>query len=70
MWGMKKISFYQGALAKNIFLGDAFKLEKDSPIFPIFSPCPSWPSVARERDRKHAVSEPKYHPYIKKKTGS
>ena len=51
MWGMKKI-FYQGALAKNIFLGDAFKLEKDGPIFPVFSPCPSWPSVVTERDRK------------------
>ena len=33
MSGMKKISFYQGALAKNVFLGDAFKLEKDGPIF-------------------------------------
>ena len=32
---MKKI-FYQGALAKNIFLGDAFKLEKDGPILPVF----------------------------------
>ena len=51
MWGMKKI-FYQGALAKTIFLGDAFKLEKDGPIFPVFSPCPSWPSVVTERDRK------------------
>ena len=49
MWGMKKISFYQGALAKNIFLGDAFKLEKDGPFFSIFSPCPSWPSVATDR---------------------
>ena len=48
---MKKI-FYQGALAKNIFLGDTFKLEKDGPIFPVFSPCPSWPSVVTERDRK------------------
>ena len=51
MWGMKRISFYQGTLAKNIFLGDAFKdqkLEKDGPIFPIFDPCPSWPSVATE----------------------
>ena len=54
MWGMKKISFYKGALTKNIFLGDAFKLEKDGPIFSIFSPCPSWPSVrvAKDRDRK------------------
>ena len=54
MWGMEEISFYQGALAKNIFLGDAFKLEKDSPIFPVFSPCPSWPSVATERDSEEA----------------
>ena len=44
---MEKISFYQEALAKNIFLGD-----EDDPIFPIFSPCPFWPSVATERDRK------------------
>ena len=49
MWGMKKISFYKGALTKNIFLGDAFKLEKDGPFFSIFSPCPSWPSVATDR---------------------
>ena len=49
---MKKISFYKGALTKNIFLGDAFKLEKDGPILSIFSPCPSWPSVATDRDRK------------------
>ena len=46
------VSFYQGALANNIFLGDTFKLEKDGPIFPILSPCPSWPSVVTERDRK------------------
>ena len=46
------VSFYLGALAKNIFLGDAFKLEKDGPICPIFSPCPSWPSVVTERDGK------------------
>ena len=52
MWGMKKISFYKGALTKNIFLGDAFKLEKDSPMFSIFNPCPSWPSVATDLDRK------------------
>ena len=42
----------QGALAKNIFWGDAFKLEKDGPIFPIFRLCPSRPSVATERNRK------------------
>ena len=49
---MEKISFYQGALTKNIFWSDAFKLEKDGPIFTIFSPCLSWPSVAKDRDRK------------------
>ena len=49
MWDMKKISFYKGALPKNIFFGDAFKLEKDGPFFSIFSPCPSWPSVATDR---------------------
>ena len=30
---MKKISFYKGALTKNVFLGDAFKLEKVGPFF-------------------------------------
>ena len=59
MWGMKKIStntFYQGAPIKNIFLGNACKLEKDGPIFSIFSPYPSLPSVATDRDRKQFQS--------------
>jgi len=34
MWGMKKTLFYQGALTKNNFWIDAFKLEKDGQIFP------------------------------------
>ena len=39
-------------VTKNIFLGEAFKLEKDDPVFKIFSPCPSLPSVATDPDRK------------------
>ena len=50
--GYEEDIIHQGALAKNIFLGDAFKLEKDGPIFPIFRLCPSRPSVATERNRK------------------
>ena len=60
---MKKIltnTFYQGAQTNYIFWGgDAFKLETFGPIFSIFSPCPSLPSVETDRDRK-LVSVPKY----------
>ena len=37
---------------KHIILGDALKLKKDGPVFSIFSPCLSLPSVATDRDRK------------------
>ena len=50
--GYEEDIIHHGALAKNIFLGDVFKLEKDGPIFPIFRLCPSRPSVATERNRK------------------
>ena len=59
MWGMKKISFYQGALAKNIFLGDAFKLEKDGPIFPVFQSM-SILAISSNRTQQETVSVPKY----------
>ena len=48
-------NFHQGALTIAICFGDfacvALKLEKVSPIFPNFNPCPSLKSVATD-DRK------------------
>ena len=50
--GYEKDIILSGSTSQKYLFGDAFKLEKDGPIFQVFSPCPSWPLVATERDRK------------------
>ena len=47
-----KEDILSGSTSQKYLFGDGFQLEKDGPIFPVFSPCPSWPSVVTERDRK------------------